>query len=675
MSLKKPGELFEGKASYKPSIDKNITTIKEEFNKVEELRKHIDNVSGSLNNSLAEVVDKNLSFLSNDYSDQLDKFNAKINNFKEEINTKVDDVKRTNQDLRAEFQIVEQRQKNLEVNKALNKLKEEVLSEVDNIVSGVLEVNSENIKRIDGKVDVVRETYREMKILIRENISEGLLNEPPSTKTNDPLTPTDQKFATFEDLNKHYTLFLNRIQTQISTLGGGGAVNIRDLDDVDLTTAQVNNKFLKYDSSSAKWIGSDASGGSGSVPGISTTGTSFFNQIVASGVVTASSFSGTVPSSSLSGALPALDGSALTGVTGSGSGVVIKDDGSAVGTAGTINFSTNLSVTPIHLGIVTVTASGGGGGISTQFVAAETLTVTGVTTHYQDVQFPGAAYNILWDQATSKIKFDDSAQCVFGSASGGDMKLFHASGNSTIRNETGQFRIAGNDIRLQTQNHSEDYIICTDGGDVKIFFNDSEKFKTTNHGIDITGVATATSFSGSGASLTSLNASNLGSGTVPTARLGSGTANSGVFLRGDNTWAAAGGGGSLGSRSDTSTATGSIAQNASADITIATGGKSFSLLKVSISAPAWVVLYVSSATRSSDSSRTEGTDPAPGSGVLTEVSTTTAGASTFLMSPAVLGWNNDGTPAAQIYAKVKNKRSSSGSNAITVTLTTVALEA
>jgi hypothetical protein len=46
----------------------------------------------------------------------------------------------------------------------------------------------------------------------------------------------------------------------------------------------------------------------------------------------------------------------------------------------------------------------------------------------------------------------------------------------------------------------------------------------------------------SGASLTSLNASNLGSGTVPTARLGSGTASSSTFLRGDSTYAAAGGG-------------------------------------------------------------------------------------------------------------------------------------
>jgi hypothetical protein len=56
-----------------------------------------------------------------------------------------------------------------------------------------------------------------------------------------------------------------------------------------------------------------------------------------------------------------------------------------------------------------------------------------------------------------------------------------------------------------------------------------------------TGTLTATAFSGSGASLTTLNASNLSSGTVGTARLASGTANSTTFLRGDQTWASAGG--------------------------------------------------------------------------------------------------------------------------------------
>ena len=56
------------------------------------------------------------------------------------------------------------------------------------------------------------------------------------------------------------------------------------------------------------------------------------------------------------------------------------------------------------------------------------------------------------------------------------------------------------------------------------------------------GQIVATGFSGNGASLTSLNASNLGSGTVPTARLASGTANSTTFLRGDQTWASVPGG-------------------------------------------------------------------------------------------------------------------------------------
>jgi len=70
----------------------------------------------------------------------------------------------------------------------------------------------------------------------------------------------------------------------------------------------------------------------------------------------------------------------------------------------------------------------------------------------------------------------------------------------------------------------------------KITINPSTGTITISHNSDTSTIAAA-GFSGVGTSLTALNASNLSSGTVPTAQLGSGTANSGTYLRGDSTWA------------------------------------------------------------------------------------------------------------------------------------------
>ncbi len=64
------------------------------------------------------------------------------------------------------------------------------------------------------------------------------------------------------------------------------------------------------------------------------------------------------------------DGSGLTGITASGSGIIIRDSGILVGTAGTIDFGDNLTVSTISAGVVTVTSSGGGA--SSQWVSNPT---------------------------------------------------------------------------------------------------------------------------------------------------------------------------------------------------------------------------------------------------------------------------------------------------------------
>ena len=55
--------------------------------------------------------------------------------------------------------------------------------------------------------------------------------------------------------------------------------------------------------------------------------------------------------------------------------------------------------------------------------------------------------------------------------------------------------------------------------------------------IILSGGALGTPSSGNASNLTNLNASNLATGTVPTARLATGTANNTTYLRGDQTWA------------------------------------------------------------------------------------------------------------------------------------------
>jgi hypothetical protein len=126
----------------------------------------------------------------------------------------------------------------------------------------------------------------------------------------------------------------------------------------------------------------------------------------------------------------------------------------------------------------------------------------------------------------------------------------------------------------------------------------------------------------------------------------------------------------LKSRGSLAGSTGSIADNASANVNI-TGYKGYMLYKVATSAAAWVRLYISDAARTADASRTQGQDPLPGSGVIAEVITT--GAETVIIAPGAIGFNNESPVTNVIPVAVTNL--SGGAADITVTLTAVEMEA
>ena len=114
----------------------------------------------------------------------------------------------------------------------------------------------------------------ENKVVNENVIPEGLLNILPNEKNSDPLTPLNQKFTTLDDLQNHYKLFLNRIQQELSTIGGGGEVRLEFLDDVDRSTAKTNDYYLKYDATLNKWVGDSVgitSMGIVSITGITTS--------------------------------------------------------------------------------------------------------------------------------------------------------------------------------------------------------------------------------------------------------------------------------------------------------------------------------------------------------------------------------------------------------------------
>ena len=153
--------------------------------------------------------------------------------------------------------------KNIESQNIITGSLKEYFNELQEKISSIPEIKyyDDQIKDLNVKFDIdikeLRQIVDELKETQKQHLQENLLTEPPETDNEDPLTPLDQNFVTYEKLRDNYQLFVNRVQQQLASFGGGGASRIADLEDVDFNTATGDNKILVFnaDGNGTKFVG------------------------------------------------------------------------------------------------------------------------------------------------------------------------------------------------------------------------------------------------------------------------------------------------------------------------------------------------------------------------------------------------------------------------------------
>ena len=313
-------------------------------------------------------------------------------------------------------------------------------------------------------------------------------------------------------------------------------------------------------------------------------------QLGNAGVITATSYRG--------------DGSALTGISGSG-GVAVQDEGSTLSTqASTLNFVGSGVVASGTGATKTITISGGGGGSGTP-TTSDIQVVYEITNQTSFSYFRFAGNGVDSSANNPDIYLQRGLKYRFINNSGGSHPFqIQTTGGSPYT--TGVTYPSGN----SASSGNIDFAVRWDAPS-------QLKYQCTSHGSMVGNIIIV---------------------DFPESK----------------------------ERGNVTGTTGSLAQSAIGNITI-TGHKSYLLMNVALSAAGWIRLYTDSASRTNDASRSVGEDPLPGSGVIAEV-VTTASSLTQKVSPFVTGGNMDATPSTNIYVAIQNLSSSTQTITATLTI-------
>ena len=205
-------------------------------NALDDFSKKINTMEESLTDNICELQENLDTSTSKYYSEMKNAVVPAVVNFEQKLSSQL-------KDLNINFAVNEKHIDNLK--KEFQNLVEDLKVPVIKKDWNILEEKSEKLNAKIDRLEKVLEEFNEKKVgTLEKDLREGLLNIPPDVDNSDPLTPIGQKYVTFDKLAEHYRLFVNRVQQQIATLGGGGEVFLARMEDVDVGAGIATDGFV-----------------------------------------------------------------------------------------------------------------------------------------------------------------------------------------------------------------------------------------------------------------------------------------------------------------------------------------------------------------------------------------------------------------------------------------------
>ena len=263
--LSKVGNLTEKIETISSGIhEKTEEKIVELKTVVEDYKGEIDSISKTYDNLYKDFKKREIS--ENEkletYSEEIKKYHKRFDFLEEAVTEDLREIQsvlvQSNENYHSSLKTevgkfrnkISEQMKDLQVDLVVNekhiKKQNESIEEVQNELKVVLE--KLQMSSIEEKSNSLMEKIVNLEQILLKEDNPTLPGDPSTNNSDDPLTPLYQKFVTLDQLQSHYRLFINRIQQQIATIGGGG---IED----------APNDGQNYVRKNRKWVVSTGGGG------------------------------------------------------------------------------------------------------------------------------------------------------------------------------------------------------------------------------------------------------------------------------------------------------------------------------------------------------------------------------------------------------------------------------